>query len=137
MPGLDGIAAAREIRDRYPQLKVIGLSEYAYGYNTDAMEKAGAVGVYQKSMALEQLYPAIKKFAPAHPTHKLRQAPQPSQPSCFSGSVAGPWRRDGYPSLLGPAPLDFAHEVITSETSDHKKGNDLSRFVLLVGHHSI
>ena len=68
MPGLDGIAAAREIRDKYPQVKVIGLSEYAYGYNNDAMEKAGAVGVYQKSMALEQLYPAIKKFAPAHPT---------------------------------------------------------------------
>lgn len=68
MPGLDGIAAAREIRDKYPQVKIIGLSEYAYGYNTDAMEKAGAVGVYQKSMALEQLYPAIKKVTAAHPT---------------------------------------------------------------------
>jgi hypothetical protein len=32
------------------------------------MEKAGAVGVYQKSMALEQLYPAIKKVTAAHPT---------------------------------------------------------------------
>ena len=68
MPGLDGIAAAREIRDKYPQVKIIGLSEYAYGYNSDAMEKAGAVGVYQKSMALEQLYPAIKKVTAAHPT---------------------------------------------------------------------
>jgi DNA-binding NarL/FixJ family response regulator len=60
MPGLDGIAAAREIRLKYPHVKIIGLSEYAYGYNTDAMEKAGAVGVYQKSSALEELYPAIK-----------------------------------------------------------------------------
>ena len=65
MPGLDGIAAAREIRFKYPDVKIIGLSEYAYGYNTDAMEKAGAVGVYQKSMALEQLYPAIKAAHPA------------------------------------------------------------------------
>ena len=68
MPGLDGIAAAREITDKHPHVKIIGLSEYAYGYNTDAMEKAGAVGVYQKSMALEQLYPTIKKVAAAHPT---------------------------------------------------------------------
>ena len=68
MPGLDGIAAAREIRVKYPLVKIIGLSEYAYGYNTDAMEKAGAVGVYQKSNAFEELYPAIKKVTAVHPT---------------------------------------------------------------------
>jgi DNA-binding NarL/FixJ family response regulator len=68
MPALDGIAAAREIREKYPHVKIIGLSEYAYDYNTDAMERAGAVGVYQKSMALEELYPAIKKVTAAHPT---------------------------------------------------------------------
>src|SRR5687767_1231493 len=67
MPGLDGIAAAREIRDKHPQVKIIGLSEYAYGYNTDAMEKAGAVGIYLKSNALEELYPAIKKVTAVHP----------------------------------------------------------------------
>src|SRR6476619_1211066 len=67
MPGLDGIAAAREIGVKYPHVKIIGLSEYAYGYNTDAMEKAGAVGVYQKSSALEELYPAIKKVIGVHP----------------------------------------------------------------------
>ena len=64
MPALDGIAAAREIRTRYPHVKIIGLSEYANGYNVDAMERAGAVGVYLKSMALDELYPAIKA---AHP----------------------------------------------------------------------
>jgi hypothetical protein len=46
----DGIAAAREIRDKHPQVKIIGLSEYAYGYNTDAMEKAGALGIYLNPM---------------------------------------------------------------------------------------
>ena len=63
MPGLDGIAAAREIKAKYPHVKIIGLSEYAYGYNTDAMEKAGAVGVYQKSKATEELYTVISKVA--------------------------------------------------------------------------
>ena len=60
MPGLDGIAAARVIKGKYPHVKIIGLSEYAQSYNIDAMERAGAVGVYLKSMALEELYRAIK-----------------------------------------------------------------------------
>jgi DNA-binding NarL/FixJ family response regulator len=68
MPALDGIAAAREIRAKYPHVKIIGLSEYAYGYNTDAMEKAGALGVYQKSNAFEELYPSIKKVTAVQPT---------------------------------------------------------------------
>ena len=60
MPALDGIAAARHIHAKAPHVKIIGLSEHATGFNTDAMERAGAVGVYLKSMALEELYPAIK-----------------------------------------------------------------------------
>ena len=63
--GRDGIAAPRVIRERYPHVKIIGLSEHAHSYNTDAMERAGAVGVYLKSMALEDLCPAIKA---THPT---------------------------------------------------------------------
>jgi DNA-binding NarL/FixJ family response regulator len=62
MPRLDGIAAAREIKQKYPEVQIIGLSEYAYGFYVDAMEKAGAAGVYQKSKATEELYPAIKKI---------------------------------------------------------------------------
>ena len=65
MPGFDGIAAARAIREKYPRAKIIGLSEYAQSYNIDAMERAGALGVYLKSMALEELYPAIKAAHPA------------------------------------------------------------------------
>ena len=60
MPALDGIAAARQIRAKARHVKIIGLSEYGNDYTTDAMERAGAVGVYRKSMALEELYPAIK-----------------------------------------------------------------------------
>jgi DNA-binding NarL/FixJ family response regulator len=60
MPALDGIAAAREIRVKAPRVKIIGLSEHATGFNTDAMERAGAVGVYLKSMAVDELYLAIK-----------------------------------------------------------------------------
>jgi DNA-binding NarL/FixJ family response regulator len=62
MPRMDGIAAAREISQRFSHVKIIGLTEYAYGYHADAMEKAGAAGVYQKSKATEELYAAIKKI---------------------------------------------------------------------------
>jgi DNA-binding NarL/FixJ family response regulator len=65
MPGYDGIAAVRAIKEKYPRAKIIGLSEYAQSYNIDAMERAGALGVYLKSMALEELYPAIKAAHPA------------------------------------------------------------------------
>ena len=61
MPKMDGIAAAREIKQRYPQVQIIGLSEYGNGYNADAMLKAGAVAVFHKSKSPEELYPAIMK----------------------------------------------------------------------------
>lgn len=60
MPKMDGIAATREIMATHPQVKIIGLSEL-HGYHVDAMEKAGAIGVYQKSHALEELHAAIRK----------------------------------------------------------------------------
>jgi len=63
MPALDGIAAARAIRAQDPHVKIIGLSEHGTDYNTDAMERAGAVGVYLKSMAWEELYTAIKAIS--------------------------------------------------------------------------
>ena len=61
MPRMDGVAASREITRKFPHVRIIGLSEYADGYHADAMEKAGAVGVYRKSNATEELYGAIKK----------------------------------------------------------------------------
>ena len=63
MPKMDGITAAREIKTKYPEVQIIALSEYAYGYHADAMLKAGALAVYQKSNAFEELYPAIKKIS--------------------------------------------------------------------------
>jgi DNA-binding NarL/FixJ family response regulator len=63
MPKMDGITAAREIKTRYPEVQIIALSEFAYGYHADAMLKAGALAVYQKSNAFEELYPAIRKIS--------------------------------------------------------------------------
>ena len=67
MPRMDGITAAREIKDSYPNIKIVGLSGFAYGYNADAMLEAGAIAVYQKSTAPEELCAAIRKVTGGQP----------------------------------------------------------------------
>lgn len=63
MPRMDGVTAAREIRAQHPHVKIIGLSEYAEGYQAHAMELAGAVGTLMKSKATEELHEIIKRVA--------------------------------------------------------------------------
>jgi DNA-binding NarL/FixJ family response regulator len=65
MPRMDGVAAAREIRYRFPHVKMIGLSELTHGHDFHAMQRAGVLGIYQKSKATEELYPAIKQAVAA------------------------------------------------------------------------
>jgi CheY-like chemotaxis protein len=54
----DGDEAVTSVGMLRPAVVVMDIS--MNDYNTDAMGRAGAVGVYLKSMALEDLYPAIK-----------------------------------------------------------------------------
>ena len=65
MPRMDGIAAAREIRGKYLRVKVIGLSEYAYGYCAEAMEKAGALGFTKSRSERGQEFDLHTNVAPA------------------------------------------------------------------------
>lgn len=68
MPKVDGITAAREIKNRYPEVQILALTEFGHGYYAEAMLKAGALAVYQKVNAFEELYPAIKKISDRHPS---------------------------------------------------------------------
>jgi CheY-like chemotaxis protein len=62
---MPGLPPPEPLKPNIP-VKIIGLSEYAYGYNTDAMEKAGAVGAI-KNRALGRTIPCDKKVAGSHP----------------------------------------------------------------------
>ncbi len=61
MPRMNGIDATMQIKLRYPEMIVIGLSVNAAGENQEAMERAGAVRLITKEAAVEELYGTIKE----------------------------------------------------------------------------
>lgn len=60
MPGTDGIAATREIRKRYPGVKVIALTSFAEEALVQGALQAGAVGYLQKNVSAADLAHAIR-----------------------------------------------------------------------------
>jgi CheY-like chemotaxis protein len=60
MPIMNGIDATAEIKRRYPEIIVIGLSVEAGGANQQAMKDAGAAMLLTKEAAAAELYHAIQ-----------------------------------------------------------------------------
>ena len=71
MPGMDGIAATRQLKQKMPDVKVIMLTLYDSEYVTQAIE-AGASGYILKDAKQEQLIQAIrdayKGYSPLAPS---------------------------------------------------------------------
>jgi PAS domain S-box-containing protein len=65
MPRLNGIEATARIKDRYPRIRVIGLSVNAGQNNREAMLKAGADILLTKEAAVEELYRSIQSVVPS------------------------------------------------------------------------
>ena len=59
MPEMDGIAAMRELKRLYPELAVVGLTQYDEEQLVVDMLQAGARGFLFKDESLEELYEAI------------------------------------------------------------------------------
>lgn len=60
MPGMDGLQAARLIKSRWPEIKVIVMSMYA-AYRDEALA-AGAEAFLVKGCPVKELLDVIKKF---------------------------------------------------------------------------
>jgi two-component system, NarL family, response regulator LiaR len=60
MPGMDGITATREIKKKYPQVKVIALTSFAEQNMVQGALQAGAVGYLQKNVTAKELGYAIR-----------------------------------------------------------------------------
>jgi DNA-binding NarL/FixJ family response regulator len=85
LPKMDGIAATREIKTRYPDIVVIGLTFRIEDYIVYAMLKAGAFHVVAKDNLVTDLYRTIQQaVAAAHPVVVLAETivnPKPTEDS--------------------------------------------------------
>ena len=75
MPGTDGITATREIKQKYPKVKVIALTSFAEQAMVQGALQAGAVGYLQKNVSATELANAIRS---AH-TGRMTLSPEATQ----------------------------------------------------------
>lgn len=68
MPKMNGIEATAQIRSRYPDTIIIGLSVNANQDNQESMTRAGAVRLIPKEEAADLLYDAIHEAAKSRST---------------------------------------------------------------------
>jgi NarL family two-component system response regulator LiaR len=68
MPGMDGVAATRAIRERFPQIQVIALTSFKEKEWVEGALKAGAIGYLLKDVSAEVLANAIRTAAAGKPT---------------------------------------------------------------------
>ena len=60
MPGMDGITATRQIRQKYPNVKIIALTSFAEPNIVQGALQAGAIGYLQKNVTAKELARAIR-----------------------------------------------------------------------------
>jgi NarL family two-component system response regulator LiaR len=60
MPGMDGITATHEIRQKYPKIKIIALTSFAEQNMVQGALQAGAIGYLQKNVTAKELVHAIR-----------------------------------------------------------------------------
>ena len=68
MPQLDGVAATRIIRERYPDVRVIALTSFQDEEKVQAALDAGAIGYILKNVSADELANAIRAAWAGRPT---------------------------------------------------------------------
>jgi NarL family two-component system response regulator LiaR len=68
MPGMDGVAATRVIREKAPDIQVIVLTSFGEQERVQAALKAGAIGYLLKDASAEDLVAAIRRAAAGKPS---------------------------------------------------------------------
>jgi two-component system, NarL family, response regulator LiaR len=84
MPGVDGIAATREIHQKYPKVKVIALTSFAEQNMVQGALQAGAISYLQKNVTAKELGDAIRSACAG----KMTLSPEAAQ--VLANSVAQP-----------------------------------------------
>lgn len=84
MPEVDGVAATREIHQKYPKVKVIALTSFSEQNMVQGALQAGAIGYLQKNVTASELANAIRSAY----TGKMTLSPEATQ--ALAQSVAQP-----------------------------------------------
>jgi NarL family two-component system response regulator LiaR len=75
MPGTDGVAATRLIKERYPAVKVIALTSFQEDELVQGALQAGAIGYLMKNISARELVAAIRSAY----TGKMTLSPEAAQ----------------------------------------------------------
>ena len=89
MPGMDGVEATLQIRERHPEIQVLVLSSFEEDEIIQRAMQAGAIGYLQKGISVDELAAAIRSAHAGKPTLSPEafavlvkgSAPQPQKPS--------------------------------------------------------
>ena len=104
LPKMDGIAATRLIKAKYPQIAVVGLSVETKDYLVYSMLRVGASEVVHKENAAGTLYGAIQKAVAAiQPVLIMKEMPverQALEESSESSAERVKGRQDGLEKIL-------------------------------------
>jgi NarL family two-component system response regulator LiaR len=68
MPGMDGVAATRAIRERCPEVQVIALTSFKEEELVQGALEAGAIGYLLKNVTADELAEAIRKAHAGRPS---------------------------------------------------------------------
>jgi NarL family two-component system response regulator LiaR len=68
MPGMDGAAATKRIRERQPDVQVIALTSFKEEELVQGAMRAGAIGYLLKNISADELADAIRKARAGRPT---------------------------------------------------------------------
>ncbi len=87
MPKLDGVAATRAIKERWPQVQVIALTSFKEKEYVEGALKAGANGYLLKNVSADELVTAVRRAVVGQPSlspeaaqvliQKVNEPPQP------------------------------------------------------------
>jgi len=89
MPKMDGIAATRILRQRYPQVQVVALLSFGEEELLEEVMKAGAVSYVFKSAPIDHMAETIRAAAAGDSTPQPDTAPRDRSPVPLSHEPSG------------------------------------------------
>jgi NarL family two-component system response regulator LiaR len=132
MPGLDGIATTRALRERYPHIQVVVLTSFQGQELVQRAIEAGAIGYILKGIPIDELAGAIRRAAAGQPT----LSPEAAQALIWAthssprpGDDLTPRQRDVLALVVeGMSNIEIARKLILSpSTARHHVSEILSK----------